>query len=361
MALFDKTSTRAVSHRYTGYFTAKQAGNYLVALAGGGEGNGNRVILDDHLVIDNWKYLRAFEPHLTLPLTAGPHKVVVESWQKGLIGGRLRFAIAPEDSVVTQHARELAAHADAVVIAAGFYNNRDINSESEGGDRTFDLPFGQDALIRTMTAANPKTVVAVTSGGAVDAAPWLDRTPALIEAWYGGQAGGRALAEVLFGDQNPAGHLPITWERRAEDNPTFNNYYPQDDGIEVQYKEGIFVGYRGYEKNGTTPLFPFGYGLSYTSFSFTNLKVKPGSNSEFAIVDFDVTNTGRRAGATAAQVYVSEPDAKEPRPAHELKGFGARSNSPQVRPGTSPSRWTLAPSPGTTPGSMRGPSILDTS
>ena len=172
-----------------------------------------------------------------------------------------------------------------------------------------------------MTAANPKTVVAVTSGGAVDTSPWLDRTPALLEAWYGGQAGGRALTEVLFGDQNPAGHLPITWERRAEDNPTFNNYYPQDDGIQVQYKEGIFVGYRGYEKNGTKPLFPFGFGMSYTSFSFSNLKVQSGRGTDFAVADFDVTNTGRRPGATAAQVYVSEPSAKEPRPAHELKGF----------------------------------------
>ena len=320
MALFDKPPA-TLSHRYTGYFTARQAADYLVALAGGGEGNGNRVIIDDHLVIDNWKYLRAFEPHLILPLTAGTHKIVVESWQKGLIGGRLRLAIVPEESVVTQHAKDLAAHADAVVIAAGFYNNRDINSESEGGDRTFDLPFGQDALIRTMTGTNPKTIVAITSGGAVDAAPWIDRTPALIEAWYGGQAGGRALAEVLFGDQDPAGHLPITWERRAENNPTFNNYYPQDDGIEVQYKEGIFVGYRGYEKDGTKPLFPFGYGLSYTAFSFTNLKVKPGFGSDLAVADFDVTNTGKRPGATAAQVYISEPDAKEPRPAHELKGF----------------------------------------
>ena len=320
MAIFEKPPA-AISHRYTGYFTAKTAGNFLVALAGGGEGNGNRVLIDGHLVIDNWKYLRAFEPHLTLPLTAGVHKVVVESWQRGLIGGRLRFAIAPEDSVVNERAKVMAAHADAVIVAAGFYNNRDINSESEGGDRTYDLPFGQDALIRAMEAANPKTVVAVTSGGAVDTSKWIEQTPAFVEGWYGGQAGGQALAEMLFGDQNPSGHTPISWERRAEDNPTYNNYYPQDDGIEVQYKEGIFVGYRGYEKAGTKPLFPFGYGLSYTTFTFSNLKVTPGSAGALATVDFDVTNTGQRAGAEAAQVYVSEPHAKVPRPAHELKGF----------------------------------------
>lgn len=317
----DDFPLKAGSRRMTGYFNAKQAGNYLIALAAGGEGNGNRVLIDDHLVIDDWKYVRAMEPHLTLPLTAGNHKVVVEMWQRGPIGGRLRLAIVPEESAVNQRAKELAAHADAVIVAGGFYNNRDINTESEGGDRTFDLPYGQDALIRAMEAANPKTIVAVTSGGAVDTSRWIDQTPAFLEAWYGGQAGGQALAEVLFGDHNPSGHTPITWERRAEDNPTYNNYYPQDDGIEVQYKEGIFVGYRGYEKAGTKPLFPFGFGLSYTSFTFANLKVTPGSGGTLATADFDVTNTGQRPGAQAAQVYISEPHAKVPRPAHELKGF----------------------------------------
>ncbi len=319
MVLFEHPPA-ATSHRFTGYFQSS-GGNYLVALAAAGEGNGQRVLIDGHLVIDNWKYVRAFELHLTMPLAPGMHKVVVESWQHGLIGGRLRLAIVPENSIVNQRAKDLAAHADAVIVAAGSYNNRDVNTESEGGDRTFDLPFGQDALIGAMTVANPRTVVAVTSGGAVDASRWIDQTPALIEAWYGGQAGGQALAEVLFGITNPSGHLPITWERRAEDNPTYNNYYPQDDGIRVEYKEGIFVGYRGYEKAGTKPLYPFGYGLAYTSFKFSNLKVTPGSGAMLATAAFDVSNTGQRAGATVVQVYVSEPGAKEPRPAHELKGF----------------------------------------
>ncbi len=320
MAIFERPPA-AVSHRFTGYYQADKAGDYLVAMAGGGEGNGERVLIDDKPVIDNWRYVRAFEPHLTMPLTAGMHTVVVESWQKGLIGGRLRFAITPIESVVNERAKAMAAHADAVVVAAGFYNNRDVNTESEGGDRTFDLPFGQDALIAAMVAANPKTVVAVTSGGAVDASSWIDQTPVLVEGWYGGQAGGQALAEAVFGDVNPAGHLPITWERHAEDNPTYSNYYPQDNGIKVAYKEGIFVGYRGYEKNKVKPLFPFGFGLSYTTFRFANLKIGPPSADGFATVTFDVTNTGQTAGTAVAQVYVSEPGAKEPRPAHELKGF----------------------------------------
>ncbi len=324
MAIFGSAmphTTNGSAERYTGYFDAKSAGDYLIALAGEGEGTGNRVYIDDKLVIDNWRLLRAFEPHLTLPLSAGTHKVVVEGWQRGPLPTRLRLAILPEDQVVNQRAKELAAKADAVIVATGFVNSRDYTSESEGGDRTFDLPYGQDALIRAMAAANPRTIVTVTSGGNVDSTTWIDKVPALLEGWYGGQAGGRAMAEILFGDINPSGHLPATFERRAEDNPTFNNYYPQDNSIQVVYKEGIFVGYRGYEKNNIKPLFPFGYGLSYTTFTFSNLKVQRGSGAALATVDFDITNSGQRPGAEVAQVYVSDPHAKVPRPMHELKGF----------------------------------------
>ena len=229
----------------------------------------------------------------------------------------------PENSVVNERARELAAKADVVIVAAGYSTTRDYSSESEGGDRTFDLPYGQDELIQAMAAANPKTIVTVTSGGNVDSTTWIDKVPALVEGWYGGQAGGQAIAEALFGDINPAGHLPATFERRAEDNPTFNNYYPEGDSNRIVYKEGIFVGYRGYEKNGVKPLFPFGYGLSYTTFTFANLKVTPGSGSATATAtaEFDVTNSGQRAGAEVAQVYVGDRHTKVPRPMRELKGF----------------------------------------
>ena len=290
-------------------------------LAGSGEGSGDRVYLDGKLVIDDWDYVRAFEPHLSLPLSAGMHKVVVESWQSGAIGGRLRVAIVPEDKVVDDNTRQMAAKADAVVVAAGFTGNHDISTESEGGDRTFDLPYGQDVLIREMAARNAKTIVTVTSGGNVDSASWLGNVPAWLEGWYGGQAGGQAMAEILFGDTNPSGHLPVTFERRAEDNPTFNNYYPEPGTKRVLYREGIFVGYRGYEKNRTEPLFPFGYGLSYTTFTFANLKLTNGSGSQLVTVEFDLTNSGSRKGADVTQVYVSEEHAKVPRPLYELKGF----------------------------------------
>ena len=322
MALFFGPQ-KTTSQRITGYVNAERTADYLLACTMGGEGNGLRVYIDDKPVIQDWKYVRAFEPHMTMPLTAGMHKVVVETWQKGVIGGKVRLALVPEDSVVTDNAKALAAKADVVLIAAGYGVNKDNESEGEGGDRTFDLPYGQDVLIRTMSAANPKTIVSVTSGGNVDSTTWIDKVPVLIEAWYGGQSGGQALAEAVFGDINPGGHLPATFERREQDNPTYNNYYPQDGGIRVVYKEGIFVGYRGYQKEKIAPLFPFGYGLSYTTFAFKNLKVSPAQAMGTAAmtVEFDVTNTGTRKGAEVAQVYVGDPHPKVPRPIRELKGF----------------------------------------
>ncbi len=311
---------KVTSQRITGYVTVATAAPYLLAATTGGESNGLLVYIDGKPVIDDWKYVRAFEPHLTMPLSAGTHKVVVQTWQKGPIGGKVRLALVPEDSVVTDTAKALAAKADVVLVAAGYQTNKDNESEGEGGDRTFDLPYGQDALIRTMAAANPKTIVSLTSGGNVDSTTWIDKVPALIEAWYGGQSGGTALAEAVFGDINPGGHLPATFERREQDNPTFNNFYPQDGGIKVTYKEGIFVGYRGYQKEKITPLFPFGYGLSYTTFKFANLKATPGTGATMT-VEFDVTNTGTRKGAEVAQVYVGDPHTKLPRPIRELKGF----------------------------------------
>jgi beta-glucosidase len=227
-----------------------------------------------------------------------------------------------ESKIVSERAKELAAKADVVVVAAGF----DPDSEGEGGDRTFALPYGQDELIQAMAAANKKVIVAVTSGGNVDSNAWLDRVPALLETWYAGQEEGKVLAEILLGEVNPSGHLPATFERHAEDNPSFANYYPEPGTKRVVYKEGIFIGYRGYEHNHVKPLFPFGYGLSYTTFKFSNLVVSPesaGANPQVNVT-FDVTNTGSREGAEVAQVYISDihaDHAKIQRPDRELKGF----------------------------------------
>jgi len=319
MALFMAQEKFAKSRRWTGYYRAATDGPYEVVLEDAGEGGGSRLFVDDKMVFDNWNLVRAFQPHATLQLTAGMHKVVVEDYQNGPIGGKIRAAIADQRTLVSAKAKALAAKADVVVIAAGYDNA----SEGEGGDRTFDLPVGQDEMIREIAAANPRTVVAVTSGGNVDSNAWLEKIPAYLETWYGGEQGGTALGEILFGAVNPSGHLPATFERHLEDNPTFSNYYPVGDSVRVVYKEGVFVGYRGYEQADVKPLFPFGYGLSYTTFKYANLEVSSegGGTGPHYRVSFDVTNAGQLAGATVAQVYVGEARASVPRPPKELKGF----------------------------------------
>ena len=150
---------------------------------------------------------------------------------------------------------------------------------------------------------------------------WIDHVPALLQAWYPGQEGGAAVAQLLFGDFDPSGRLPISIERRWEDNPVHDNYYPRSGTKKVEYKEGIFLGYRYYDKSSVKPLFPFGFGLSYTSFTYKNLTLSSPSSDQRVTVGFDLTNTGTRAGADVAEIYVGDKHARVPRPLKELKSF----------------------------------------
>jgi beta-glucosidase len=195
--------------------------------------------------------------------------------------------------------------------------------ESEGRDRRFDLPDLQRYLISAVTAANPRTIVINNSGAAMGMTDWIKRTAAVLQAWYLGQEGGLALGSVLFGDFNPCGHLCSTFDRTFEENPAFAYYpgtTPAGSAYPIEpYTEGIFYGYRGYDKAKKDPLFPFGHGLSYTSFKYSNLKCsKSGSG---VTVSLDVKNTGRLGGAEVVQVYVGEQGCPIPRPKRELKGF----------------------------------------
>ena len=309
------------SARWTGYYIAQEAGPYHVFLQNLGEEGGARLFLDEKLIFDEWKIWRALLDDRVIDLSAGPHKIRVEAYRKeNWNGPGLRLGIVATSAVVLPEARDLAAKADAVVVAAGF----DPMIESEGADRSFRLPTGQDELIQAMFAANKKVIVVVTAGGAVDASAWADRTPALLQGWYSGQEGGTALAQLLFGDYSPSGKLPISYDRRLEDNAAYNTYYyPGASDKRVKYSEGIFLGYRAYDKNGINPLFPFGFGLSYTTFAYQNLAVSPPSFSGDApvTVTFDITNTGQRKGAEVAQVYVGDKHSSVPRPMKELKGF----------------------------------------
>ncbi len=311
--------TRAA--RWAGYYRARGAGDYELFAASAGEDNGfYRLLVDDRLIFDNWTTARALVSVTTLALADGAHKITLEQHAgSGRMGTRMQLGIVAPGAATDPDALRLAARSDVVVVAAGF----DPGSEAEGADRTFRLPVGQDELIRAMAAANKRTVVILTSGGGVDMRAWFDRVPALLQAWYAGEQGGTALAEVLFGDVNPSGRLPVTFERRWEDNPTHDSYYPADGTRRVEYRESIFVGYRGYERKGIRPLFPFGHGLSYTTFAYGDLAIKPAASRappQYK-VSFDVKNTGARAGAEVAQVYVGARAARAPRPAKELKGF----------------------------------------
>ena len=207
---------------------------------------------------------------------------------------------------------------DAVILCIGF----SPATEGEGADRTFALPAGQSDLIRHVVSLNKNVVVVITGGGNVDMTGWIDRVPAIVQAWYPGEEGGNALADILFGDFSPSGKLPASFERRWEDNPTFHSYYEQT-GKRVAYAEGIFLGYRYYDRSTTKPLFPFGFGLSYTRFRYSRLRVSPASSAtaDSVAVSFDIKNIGHHAGAEVAELYVGDSHSSVPRPVKELKGF----------------------------------------
>jgi len=312
---------QGTSERWTGYYLPKQAGTFDIFVQQGGfSPSGFRLYVDGKLLMDNWNNQKFIIAQHHLDWDAKPHKIVFEHHTGPGFGPPfVRMGIVPEGNWVDPAAEDLAANADAVVLAVGFT----AQSETEGWDRTFELPPGQNELIEKIAAKNKNTIVVITSGGGVDMTPWADKVAGVIEAWYPGQEGGRALPEILFGDVNPSGHLPATFERKWQDNPTYNNYYPAQGTNRVVYREGVFVGYRGYEHNGTKPLFPFGYGLSYTTFKFSNLKTDEHEAS------FDVTNTGSRPGDAVAELYIAPPEHEAvPRPPKELKGFSRVSLQP---------------------------------
>jgi len=210
---------------------------------------------------------------------------------------------------------------DAVVLAVG--GNEQYDGEAH--DRSFRLPEFQDDLIVNATRLNPRTIVVLHGGGGFNMQAWVNKVPALLHVWFPGQYGGQPLAEILFGEVNPSGKLPITIEKRVQDNPAFATFPINDAGaLEINYSEGLFVGYRGYEKNRIKPQYPFGYGLSYTKFRYSDLEVDPIAlrrNADLVRVSFRVTNTGKRAGAEIAQLYVAPLNPPVSRPIKELKGF----------------------------------------
>lgn len=304
------------SVRWTGYFVPKASGDYEFFTSAD---DGVRLYIDDQIGIDDWT------PHSQTLDTCARHLEAGKAYKLRLeyfedVGSAIvGFGVTRADSFIGRETKALAAKVDAVIICVGF----DPKTEGEGFDRPFQLPGGQDELIRQISAVNKNVIVVVTAGGNVDMTGWIANVPSLLHAWYPGQQGGAALAQILFGDYSPSGKLPVSFERRWEDNPTFHSYYPENGGNHVRYSEGIFVGYRGYDRSPAKPLFAFGYGLSYTTFEYRNLSVAPqtGNLHEPVSVSFDVKNTGERTGAEVAELYVGDEHASVPRPIKELKAF----------------------------------------
>ena len=215
-------------------------------------------------------------------------------------------------------ALRLARQADVVIFCGGL----DGSIELEGRDRPFELPYGQDILINQLAEVNPNLIVSLHAGGGVRMSPWIDRVKAVVHLLYPGQAGGRAFAEMLSGKVVPSAKLPFTIEKRWEDSPACGNYDETRKERKVYYNEGIFVGYRGYDRKQVEPLYPFGYGLSYTSFEYSDLQLTEiDKKNKSVALSFNITNTGGYEGAEVAQVYVRDIASKEARPLKELKGF----------------------------------------
>ena len=243
--------------------------------------------------------------------------------------GRVDFRPEAEETAPPLDSAKLVAEAVAaaksadVVIYVGGLNHHG-GYDTEGADRKdIKLPGDQDELIQKVVQANPRTVVVLMGGGAVEMDAWLSQVPALLYAWYPGIEGGNALARALFGDVNPSGKLPCTFPKRLADSPAHALHaYPGTNGT-VVYKEGLLVGYRWFDTKEIEPLFPFGYGLSYTTFKYSGLKLvsKHKAPGLPVTVEFKLANTGNRAGAEVAQVYVQEANPGLPRPLKELKGF----------------------------------------
>lgn len=288
-----------------------------------------RLWIDGKLLLDASQSQSFDVQNVAIAVQKGESKQVqLEFCNQRSTPAEIRMGYAYQSEIDFSQAKRLATQADAVVFCAGL----DGSIELEGRDRPFSLPYGQDLLISQLAAINPNLIVAIHAGGGIHMMPWVDQVPAIIHAFYPGQEGGRALAHILSGKVNPSAKLPFTLEKRWEDSPACGFYDETRKEKKIYYNEGVFVGYRGYEHQNTEPLFPFGFGLSYTSFAYSDLNIQITDRKEKNVkVSFRVKNVGQRDGAEIAQLYVHDAEAKEARPLKELKGF----DKVTLRPGES--------------------------
>ena len=298
---------------YTGTLTAPQTGTYVLALTNPcGCYTSTYLSLNGQPILDNPSTPPVNTYSAAVQLTAGQQYTLSISGQSSQLLWGTPSALAPDINAAVSAAQSAST---AVVVVSD-------DTESEATDRpSLSLPSAQDELIEAVAAVNPHTVVVINAGAPV-AMPWLSQVAGVLDAWYPGQTSGTSLASVLFGQTDPGGHLPVTFPASLSQVPASTTAQFPGNGSTVQYSEGIDVGYRWYDANTITPLFPFGFGLSYTQFAFSNLQISPSSvdGTQDVQVSATVTNTGQRAGSDVAQLYLADPSASG-EPPRQLAGF----------------------------------------
>ena len=323
-----KIARNDFSARISTQYTAEETGVHSFGLHSAGR---SRLKVNGQVVVDiwdDWTKGRTFfeegcdERTGLIELTAGQtYDIEVDLLTvpaANLVNPAFRFGVSvPLGDAAIAEAVETAKSCESVLLFVG----RSGEWDTEGSDLDhIDLPGRQNELVSAVVAANPNTVVVLQTGGPVEM-PWLDSVPAVLQAWYPGQEVGNAVADMLFGDAEPAGRLPQSFPKVWADNPAHANdpeIYPGENG-RVRYAEGVFIGYRHYDAKGIAPMFPFGFGLGYTSFEVSGLEVVEANDCVTA--NITVKNTGERAGSTVVQLYVGDLDASVARPVKELKGF----------------------------------------
>jgi beta-glucosidase len=303
------------SVRWTGSIHATESGAFELSVA---TDDGVRLYINNQLLIDNWIDHGEETRNINFVMEAGKsYDIKMEYYQdRGGAVARLGMTKPSEDKLPGVIA--LAQKSDAVLLFVG----DSPREESEGFDRpSIDLPASQVNLINVVAKANPHTIVVLEAGAQIVMENWIDNVNALVEAWYPGQEGAQAIAEVLSGTIDPSGKLPVTMPKRWEDCSAYGSY-PGANG-ETEYSDGILVGYRHFDTKNIAVRYPFGYGLSYAKFSIGDVNVTPvpkSTDNEYTVTA-SVENTGDVAGAEVVQVYVHDDSAKVLRPTKELKAF----------------------------------------
>lgn len=311
-APLDGFPTDGFSVRWTACYMPQTDGQLKLHIGGD---DGYRLFVNDKHITGDWGNHSYSSREVELPVEGGKEYRFRIEFFDNISSGIIRFNAY---SLNEMKLRQGLAKVDNVVFCTGFNSN----TEGEGFDRPFALLRYQELFIKKIASMHPNVVVVLNAGGGVDFTGWYDAAKAILMAWYPGQEGGQAIAEILTGKISPSGKLPISIEKKWEDNPVYGSYYEnlKAEIKRVDYSEGVFVGYRGYDRSGKEPFYPFGYGLSYTTFAYSNMAAEKTGEHQVT-VSFDLENTGKMDASEVAQVYVHDVQSSVPRPLKELKGY----------------------------------------